>query len=102
MVTTISFRCYFFCEGDQWIASCVDLYLASQSDDYITAIRQLSDQMDNYVCDLWEEDAHYAESLLNRKAHFTAWLHYYWQQLASLLGLTKTRFFMLSAPFDND
>ena len=71
-------RCYAFKEGEQWIAVCLDLNLASQGDTFLEVRRKLFVVIGSYAHEALTEDYDDAEYLLTRKAPLREWLRYWY------------------------
>jgi predicted RNase H-like HicB family nuclease len=72
-------KCYAEREDDIWIALCLDFNLAAQGESFEEVKAKLEAMIAEYVHDaLAGEDKPYASQLLTRRAHFPAWLKYYW------------------------
>ena len=67
-----------------WVALCLDFDLAAQGETFEEARNHLDGMITEYVADaLTGPDRDHAASLLNRRAPWRYWLHYY------LLGLAQ-------------
>ena len=75
----------------QWVAYCLDLNLAAQSDTFKDAKIRLEAQIRGYVADLNGVDKAHAEYLLSRRAPLNLWARYYFAKVANALsgGLSK-------------
>jgi hypothetical protein len=78
-------RCYARREAPgAWVALCLDFDLAAQGETFEEARNHLDGMITEYVADaLTGPDRDHAASLLNRRAPWRYWLHYY------LLGLVQ-------------
>lgn len=72
-------RCIAHKDGDVWVASCLDLCLAAQSETLPEAKQKLEAMISEYVYDaLVGEDKEYAQQLMSRKAPMLEWVKYYY------------------------
>ncbi len=71
-------RCFIKQEkNSQWVAVCIDLNLAAQTDSSNEAKQKLEAMIKSYVTEALTIDKNYAEQLLSRKAPFSLILEYY-------------------------
>lgn len=71
-------RCFAVQRGDQFVAVCLDLSLATQADTMEEAMRKLDDQIKDCLDDLFASG-----NLVSRPAPLGQWI-YYWRLLALL------------------
>ena len=78
----LTVRCMAWCEGDQWVAACLDLTLAAQASTLDEARRKLHAQIGSYVLDAMTVDRRHAEQLLSRRAPLVDQFRYvFWRSL---------------------
>ena len=70
-------RCYVKKTGEQWVAVCVDLCLAAQSDTFNGARRELESQVRDYVLEALTVDVKHADVLLSRRAPLSNRIEYW-------------------------
>ncbi|MEB1099662.1 hypothetical protein VDP44_10740 [Xanthomonas campestris pv. campestris] len=70
-------RCYAKRTGGQWVAICIDLGLATQSDSFEEARDKLDAQIRDYVHEALTVDRQHAGVLLSRKAPLANQLEYH-------------------------
>lgn len=77
-VSDLLLRCYAFKDGDQWVATCIDLDLAAQSDTLEEARAALGEQIHSYLLDAFiGEDQAHAYELITRKSPLSIRLNYH-------------------------
>jgi len=74
--TPFVMRCYAKRVDDQWVAVCIDLGLATQSDSLPDARKKLDSQIRDYVHEALTVDRAHAAELLTRKAPLANRLEY--------------------------
>lgn len=84
-------RCYAKRDGDQWVAVCIDLCLAAQSDSFEAARRALDQQIISYVDEALTVDRASAFELLNRKAPLSQRAEYWLIRFMHGAHLMRTR-----------
>lgn len=70
-------RCYAKKDGDQWVAVCVDLCLASQAASFEEAKSKLDAQVHDYVYEALTVDRAHAAELLSRRAPLANRIEYW-------------------------
>lgn len=88
---TLTVRCMAWCEGEQWVATCIDLTLAAQAGTLDEARRKLHAQIMSYVREAMTVDMQHAEQLLSRRAPLADRLRYvFWKSLKERPRLRRT------------
>ena len=88
---TLTVRCMAWCEGNQWVAACIDLTLAAQAGTLEEARRKLHAQINTYVREALTVDKAHAEQLLSRRAPLVDQLRYvFWMALKHRPRLRRT------------
>jgi hypothetical protein len=80
-------RCFVKQDGDQWVAVCIDLCLAAQSETMDEAKQKLESMVHSYIEEALDTDREYAAQLLSRKAPFSQVMYYHW--LKARMNLAK-------------
>lgn len=79
-------RCYAKKEQSHWVAVCIDLSLAAQSDSPKEAIEKLEAMIKSYIDDALTIHKDYADQLLTRKAPLSQLITYYHALCVSYLS----------------
>ena len=75
----LTIKCYAEHKEGAWSAICLDFNIAAQADTFEESKEKLEGMIADYLYDIFEgEDKAFASQLLNRRAHWSFWLRYYY------------------------